>query len=69
MDDFGRIPNAPGFARYMAKRCSDGTWCVWDYCTGTAADTAGDVSEMQCRTLTAAYNRAERARELGTVER
>jgi hypothetical protein len=68
MDDSRHIPNAPGFARYMAKRRSDGTWCVWDYRTGTEADTTGDASEMQRRALATAYNRAERARELGMVE-
>lgn len=68
MDDFGRILNAPGFARYMAKRSDDGTWCVWDYRTGTEASVRGDTSERQCRALAAAYNRAERARELRTME-
>lgn len=68
MDDFGRIPNAPSFARYMAKRRDVGTWCVWDYRAGAEVDTTGDVSEMQCRTLAAAYNRAEQASELGKVE-
>jgi hypothetical protein len=69
MDDFGHIPNAAGFARYMAKRCSDGTWCVWDFRTGTEADTTGDVSENQCRVLAANYNRAGHTMESGEVER
>jgi hypothetical protein len=69
VDDFGHLPNAPGFARYMAKRRSDGTWCVWDYRAGAVVDVRGDTSERQCRILAGAYNRVERALELGTVER
>lgn len=70
MDDFGRIPNAPDFARYMAKRRSDSTWCVWDYRMGMAvASRDGKSPEALCRSIANSMNRAERARELGMVER
>ena len=65
MDDFGAIPNAPDFARYMAKQRSDGTWCVWDYRIGEEMAIASincNGVEKRCRDLAASYNRTERER-------
>jgi hypothetical protein len=58
MDDFGHIPNVPGLYRYMAKQCSDGTWCVWDYRRGVKAETPyRSVKEYSCRDTADTYNR------------